>query len=104
MNTTLPIVFCIPRPDKLSGEVSIGSAVKVVDIFAEADSCSFELADGESPSGAARFDGLCDHGANPAGYSLSLDGDVVLRRECATSTDLVAVRLAGTVAVQAREL
>lgn len=92
--------FCIPRPDKLADGVPIGSGLRIVDLNGEADGCTYSFVGGSVPTGTARATGLCDNGKDPAGYALVVDGNIVLRRTCPTATDMIAVTLSGTVAVQ----
>jgi hypothetical protein len=97
------VTFCIPRPDLLDGGVSIGSGLRIIDFNAEKDGCEFQIAQGSVPTGTARATGICDNGKNKAGFALTVEGNVVLRRTCPTSTDMIAVSLAGTVAVTSRD-
>ena len=94
------ITLCASRPDQLGEGVPIGSAFEIVDFNGEANSCTFKLANGAAPTGTARSSGLCDNGASPDGYALTLTGSLVLQRLCSSSTDTVEFQLAGTVAVQ----
>ncbi len=98
-STANHITLCIPRPDQLADGVSLGTGARIVDFNGEADGCTFEFATGSVPTGTVRATGLCDNGTNAAGYALVVDGNVLLRRTCQTSTDMVAVSLSGTVAV-----
>jgi hypothetical protein len=103
MGTSSLITFCIPRPDQLADGVTIGSgasSMRIIDFNGEADGCTFTLATGSVPTGTASATGLCDNGTNSAGYALTVSGNLLLRRVCPTSTDMVAVELGGTVAVE----
>lgn len=97
------VTFCIPRPDQLGDGVSFGTGVRIVDFNGEADGCTFTLATGSVATGTAHATGLCDNGTNPAGYALTIDGNLVLRRECPTMTDMVPVAVTGTVAVASKD-
>ena len=79
--------------------MAVGSGFRIIDFNGEADGCTFALAQGSVPSGEASATGVCDNGKNPAGYALTVDANLVLRRTCPTATDMVAVSLAGTIAV-----
>lgn len=98
--TTNYMTFCVPRPDQLAAGVPLGSGLRIVDFNGEADGCTYTFAGGSVPTGTARATGLCDNGKDPAGYALTVDGNVLLRRTCPTATDMIAVSLSGTVAVQ----
>lgn len=99
MGTTSLVTFCVPRPDLLADGVSLGAEFRIIDFNGEADGCTFAFATGSVPTGTARATGLCDNGTNAAGYALTVDGNILLRRTCQTNTDMVAVALSGTVAV-----
>jgi hypothetical protein len=94
------VTFCVPRPDKLADGVQLGSGFRIVDFNGEADDCTFSVAQGSVPTGTARATGICDNGTHEAGFALTIQGNLLLRRECTTMTDMVAVALAGTVAVR----
>jgi len=99
MGTNRLVTFCIPRPDQLADGVPIGTGFRIIDFNGEADGCTFAFATGSVPTGTARATGICDNGTNSAGYALTVDGNILLRRTCQTNTDMVAVALSGTVAV-----
>ncbi len=104
------VTLCIPRPDLLmEGDRSLGTImsaadVRIVDLRGNADGCSYTLDSTQPPTGSARATGVCDNGDSPAGFALSLDGAVSLRRTCGTTTDSVPVTLRGQVAVSRRAL
>ena len=50
-------------------------------------------------TGTVKASGLCDAGADKAGFALTVDGGISLRRTCPTATDTIAVSFVGTVAV-----
>jgi hypothetical protein len=100
-STTSFVTFCIPRPDQLPDGVPIGTGFRIIDFRGDKDGCTFEFGGGV-PTGIARATGLCDHGQNKAGFALTVDGNLLLRRTCPTATDTIAVALSGTVAVAAR--
>jgi hypothetical protein len=94
------INFCVPRPDKLElGNVQLGSDVHVTDVTADANGCSFTLNSTTVPLGTVGSIGVCDNGANHAGFALVFDGNLVLSRDCGGTVDNVPVQLVGTVAV-----
>lgn len=104
------VTLCLPRPDLLEGgtayplrpdvqPVPAGDRVQVIDVDADhADDCTWGI--NGTPSGTATFEGLCDGGADPAGFAVTLDGTVTLREDCpATPPVDVEVTLSGTVRV-----
>ena len=52
-----------------------------------------------TPTGTATFTGYCKGGTDPAGYAVTLAGDIPLRRTCSGTTDAVTGTLGGQVAV-----
>lgn len=104
------VTLCLPRPDLIEGGVAYeltpdlqpvpdGDRVQVIDVDADhADDCAWSI--NGVPSGTASFEGLCDGGADPAGFALTLDGSITLREDCpATPPVDVEVTLTGTVRV-----
>lgn len=100
MDSMNPIVFCVPRPDDLSEGVAFGDGFRFEDFNAEANGCTFELAKETEPTGTARASGLCDDGANPAGYALTLAGSVMLLRTCSGIAETIPFQLRGTTGVR----
>ena len=105
------LTLCLPRPDLLEAgtayplrpdvqPVPEGDRVQVIDVDADhADDCTWSL-DGGALDATASFEGVCDDGADPAGFALTLDGTVTLREDCpATPPVNVEVTLGGTVRV-----
>ena len=104
------LTLCLPRPDLIEGgtayplspdvqPVPAADRVQVIDVDADhEDDCTWSLAG--APSGTATFEGLCDGGADPAGFALTLDGTVTVEEVCGAGapTD-VEVTLSGTVRV-----
>jgi hypothetical protein len=97
--TKKKIVFCVPHPDAFRRGVPFGDEFRVINFDGEAGGCTYELASGTQATGTARASGLCDDGANDAGYALTLDGSVTLLRTCPTSTDMIPFEVHGTTAV-----
>jgi hypothetical protein len=99
------IAICIPRPDELElGMRTLGSTtsmadVRIVNVTGTSNNCSFTLASTDPPTGTASGLGVCGNGDDPAGYQLTIDGLLSLRRNCAGTIDTVGVTLRGTVAV-----
>lgn len=102
------ITLCIPRPDLLtSGQRTLGvfnsnADIRIIDVTGDADGCTFELESARPPTGSGTGEGVCDNGNDPAGFAISLDGAISLRRTCGTTVDTVAVLLEGRVAVALR--
>ena len=61
--------------------------------------CTLARDPAAAPAATAAFAGYCAGGADPAGYALTLDGSVGLRRTCPAGPDAVTGTVAGTVAV-----
>lgn len=101
------VTFCVPRPDLLgSGDRTLGldgstADVRIIDVIGAANACTFAIDKTRIPTGIADGSGVCDHGTNSAGFALTVDGALTLRRTCGATVDSVAVTLAGTVAIAA---
>ena len=94
------LTLCIPRPDQLAAmPLSLGTNVKLVDVSGDVDTCHYEIERTRPVSGSASSHGMCGNGTDPAGFELVIDGGISLTRTCAGVTDIVAVRLLGTIAV-----
>ena len=104
------ITLCVPRPDLLmDGDRTLGARlssadVRIIDLQGNANGCSFTLDTTQQPTGAARATGVCDNGDSPAGFALSLDGALTLRRTCGATIDAISVTLRGRVAVSRRAM
>ena len=99
-NGTGLVTFCVPRPDKLTtGNVQLGSDVKIVDLNGTSNSCMLTTNATTVPLGSVGSIGVCDNGTNQAGFALVFAGNLVLSRDCAGTVDNVPVQLVGTVAV-----
>lgn len=95
------ITVCIPRPDLLAKEPAMLGSVsaRIIDLNGEADGCSYAFESTRPVAGTLSASGLCDNGANKAGYAITVDGALSLRRVCPTTMDTIAVSFDGTVAV-----
>ncbi len=97
--------LCVPRPDLLgTQELALGidsptSEVRIIDTTGDANGCTFRFDRTRPPTGTATATGLCDDGANPAGFALVVDGAISLERTCGSTVDQVGVTLKGTAAV-----
>ena len=83
------ITLCIARPDLIAtqeqglGSDIAGTPVRVVDLTGTFDGCSYDLDPARIPTGKATTSGMCGvNGDDPAGFALTLDGAVGLRRTC----------------------
>ncbi len=96
-----PIVFCVPRPDKLqNGALNIGQDFQVIDVMAQANGCAYTVVRPVDATGTASVSGMCDNGVNKAGFALTVDGVVTLLKRCTGMPDAnVSVTLRGTIAV-----
>ncbi|MCE9577727.1 MAG: hypothetical protein K8W52_31550 [Deltaproteobacteria bacterium] len=98
---SFPITFCVPRPDRLGdAPVALGSAVQIVDLTADlGGGCTLSKATTGAITGTASVTGLCSAGEDPAGFALTIDGVVPMKRTCASGTDVLMLALSGTIAV-----
>jgi hypothetical protein len=95
------LTLCIGRPDLLaSGEQTFGTAVRIIDLNGEVEGCTLAYESLRPVSGGATSKGLCDDGASSAGFALTVNGALSLRRMCPTMNDTIAVSFDGTVAVE----
>jgi hypothetical protein len=103
--------LCVPRPDRLADGLALGvnqipadpQQIQIIDAQGEADGCTFAFDDTTPPTGTATTTGLCDNGANPAGFALTIDGTYTMQRTCNATIDTVTVTVNGTVAVTSTE-
>jgi hypothetical protein len=100
------ITLCIARPDLLAkqsqplvADVPGSGGILIVDLDGSAVNCSFSVDQTMPVTGSATSTGLCSNGSDPAGFALSLDGAVALKRTCGTTVDSLSVSLRGRVAV-----
>ncbi len=96
-----PIVFCVPRPDKLqNGALSLGKDFQVIDVMAQANGCTYTVVRPVDAAGTASVSGMCENGVGAAGFALTMDGSVTLLKRCMGLPDAnVSVTLLGTIAV-----
>jgi len=97
------LTLCIPRPDKLQdGPLALGDVdgVRIIDLNGTVDGCTYEYVSAVPVVGTASVTGMCDNGQTTAGYALTADASLTLRKECPTSTGNIAVDFTGTVAVK----
>ena len=102
------IAICIPRPDLLpEGMRSLGTSlsmadVRLIDVEGTSNNCTLTLDSSKPPAGMASGKGVCGGGDDPAGFQLTIDGAINLKRDCGGTMDTVAVTLRGTIAVAHR--
>jgi hypothetical protein len=97
------LTLCIARPDLLEdGSIPLGMAgATIIDLNGTDEAgCSYTIDRSRPVAGTVSASGLCDYGANPAGYALTVDGNVSLSRNCVTTIDTIAVAFEGTAAVK----
>ena len=104
--------LCLPRPDRIGdGAVALAdrTLVQVVNTSAQqSDDCRIEF-DRDAPmtdiTGTITFSGFCSHGADPAGFSLTVAGTVPVSVICSEFDDggsgeePASITLAGTATV-----
>ena len=98
------LVLCLPRPDELEGEVSADdpSRLRIVDLFAEVDGCDIALDRGRPAEGSLTFSGVCELGADPAGYRIDFDLVLPVTRNCGEMLSSGELTFLGAAAVSAR--
>jgi hypothetical protein len=97
------LTLCIGRPDLIAKqELTFGTAVRIIDLNGEVEGCTYSIDSLRPVLGSASASGLCDNGADAAGYALTVDGALSLRRMCPTTSDTIAVSFDGTAAIEAR--
>ena len=96
------LTLCIPRPDLLqNGTRQLGTDVRIIDLSGDKDGCTYTFEQLRPATGDVSTEGMCDNGKDLAGYAITIDGNLSLKRMCATVNDTIAVSFAGTVAVEA---
>jgi hypothetical protein len=97
------LTLCIGRPDLLqTGELPLGgSTVRIIDLNGTVGDCDYEFESLRPVTGTVASQGLCDNGQNLAGYAITVDASLSLRRMCPTVSDTIAVSFAGTVSLEA---
>lgn len=108
MDGTGLITLCAPRPDLMNmqtvplvGPTGTIPGVRVIDLNGmDTMGCSYVLEPMRPPVGTAQAHGVCKNGADKAGYSLVVDGNVSLTKTCDTATSTVALSFSGEGAVK----
>jgi hypothetical protein len=96
------LTLCIPRPDLLQkGTRQLGADVRIIDLSGDKDGCTYTFEQLRPATGDVSVEGMCDNGRDLAGYAITIDGALSLKRTCATMNDTIAVSFTGTVAVEA---
>jgi hypothetical protein len=99
------LTVCIPHPedanqkDRSLGADQSDADFLIVDVVGAANGCTFKLDGSRVPTGTGQTSGLCANGTDPAGFALTLDGAIGLKRTCGATIDTIGVTLAGTVSV-----
>jgi hypothetical protein len=96
------LTLCVGRPDLLAaGPIPLGTAgARIIDMNGDdAAGCMYAFDSSRPVAGTVSSKGLCDNGADAAGYALTVDGNVSLKRTCTTTIDTIAVSFQGTAAV-----
>ena len=108
--TRRALTLCIPRPDRLlDGRVvltedDVTTGIQLIDLFADESGCLLSFNRGEGVSASGQFNGVCDDGASPEGYSLELSGSIPVTRNCQGNEESLSVQLSGRFAVTALQL
>jgi hypothetical protein len=100
--SSFAVTLCIPRPDRLAAgdTAQLGTDVRIVDLGAIlTGGCTLARATTMTPSGTVTAAGMCGNGRDAAGFALTFDGTVPMKRTCGTQVDVLVLALTGTVAV-----
>ncbi len=110
-NGTGLFTACVPRPDLLAADQTIGlamnAAFSLVDLSgSDPHGCVYAVDRTVPPTGTAKAEGICDAGTNKAGFALDVMGTVSVKMSAmqpasctAPITTTFAVTLAGRAAV-----
>jgi len=103
VGSSFSVTLCIPRPDLLASTPgTLGTDVKIIDMGANiGNGCTLARSATGTPTGTVVASGLCGAGKNAAGFALTFDGVVPIKRTCNGTTDVLDLALTGTVAVSA---
>jgi len=97
------LTLCVGRPDLLQkGPIALGlMGARIIDLNGDdANGCTYAVDISRPVMGTVSASGMCDNGANAAGYALTVDGNVSLKRTCVTVIDTIAVSFDGTAAIK----
>ncbi len=95
------LTLCIGRPDLLATQpLTFGTSVRIIDLNGEVEDCTYSFDSTRPVLGDATATGLCDNGANAAGYALTVDAALSMRRMCPAMNDTIAVTFEGTSAIE----
>lgn len=104
VGTEFPLTLCVRRPDRLAdAPAQLGAGVVIEDVGADTGGCTLRLdRQGAAPTGTLTATGLCDDGADAAGFAMALAGEVSVIRTCGDVSESLRVTLSGRVAVAAQ--
>jgi hypothetical protein len=99
--SSFSLLLCIPRPDLLGAQpVQLGTDVQIKGLGASiGGGCTLDHAVTAGASGTVTASGVCGKGKDPAGFALTFDGVVPMKRTCGAMVDTLDLALTGTVAV-----
>jgi hypothetical protein len=95
------ITLCVSRPDLIETQTQqLGTDVKIIGIGATlGGGCTLASSNAMPATGTVIGAGLCNNGRDPAGFALTFDGVVPMKRTCGANVDVLDLALTGTVAV-----
>jgi hypothetical protein len=104
------LTFCIPRPDQLAKQpAQLGSEqARIIDLNGEVGGCRYTFDASRPVTGTLTASGLCDAGANKAGYAIVVDGALSIKlaaqqpATCTRTSHDVDVTFSGTSRITAR--
>jgi hypothetical protein len=104
------ITFCVPRPDQLAKQPAPlnSEQARIIDLNGEVGGCRYQFDAARPVTGTFAASGLCDAGANKAGYAITIDGALSLKlapqqpATCTKTSHDVEVTFGGTTKITAR--
>jgi hypothetical protein len=99
VGTGFAFSLCLPRPDLLTGAISLAdpTLVQVVDVSAQGAGCTYSKNAAAIPSGTVTFVGYCS--AAGTVFDMTLAGAVDGTQVCGAEQTPVSMVLAGTVSI-----
>lgn len=98
------IILCLSRPEDVGSsavDVDFTGALQLVSVSATLD-CPVLVERNEPASLSATFTGFCGDGVDPAGFTLALDGQLAMRKQCdGQAEEAITVTVSGSAAVAA---
>jgi len=98
------IILCLSRPENVGSsaiDVDFSGALQLVSVSAQLD-CPVVVDRSQPLDLKATFEGFCADGVDPAGFTLALDGQVAMRKQCnGQAEEAITVTVSGSAPVAA---